>query len=96
MISNRVIVTQGVINALPNTADANWLAECVTRMENKDWGDTHPDDHNLNDRAFDSKLRFSRIVAKFINIKRDAEIFIITEKFTDGKPITTVMLTQEY
>ena len=96
MISNRVTVTNGVLSAFPNTADANWLAECVTRMERKDWGDTNPDDHMSNDKAFDSKLEFSRIVAKFINKERNAEIFIITEKFTDGKPITTVMLKQEY
>ena len=96
MISNRVTVTDGVFSVFSSTADANWLAECLTRMGRKDWGDTHPDDHMLNDRAFDSKLEFSRIVEKFINKERNAEIFIITEKFTDGKPITTIMLTQEY
>ena len=100
IITQRMVVTQGVLEKLPLVKDANWVAECISGMEEMNWGDAmqYEEDVAQNNEAFNSNLETGRIVASFTTKRNNEEIklFIITEKGEDEKPLTTIMLQGEY
>lgn len=85
----RVVMTQGIAAAIE---ESSVFAGEVHSAFNKyivcDWGDTHPEDKPLNDRAI---IDGTRILAKYNTVK--GAIFIITEA---NRASTCILFASEY
>jgi hypothetical protein len=88
--TGKITATQGIMAKFSTPEGTEKLAKILTQYENCKWGKTDRDDWVMNDVAVEEKR--GRVVALY-GIGQQ-EIFIITE-YTP-KPITTIMLTQEY
>jgi hypothetical protein len=67
---------------------AKFIMESIEKYRCKNWGDTCPEDSELNNQAVSTN---NRIVAKY-KFKSEA-IFIITEW---NKEVTTILFSNEY
>lgn len=88
--TGRITATNGVMAKFSNAEGTSKLASILSQYENCKWGKTDREDWVMNDEAVESKS--GRVVALY-GIGQQ-EIFIITE-YTP-KPITTLMLVEEY
>jgi len=88
--TGRITSTSGLMAKFSDARGIAKLAKILTEYENCRWGKTDRDDWKMNDEAVESKG--GRVVALYI--VDGSRIFIITE-YTP-KPITTIMLAEEY
>ena len=86
----RVVMTQGIAAAIEDSAEfSKETHTALNRYIACDWGDTHPEDKPLNDRAVENGD--TRILAKY-NTSKGA-IFIITEA---DRTSTCILFASEY
>ncbi len=87
--TGRLVVTRGVNEELAiNEEFAKFVMESLVKYRNCNWGQTHKDDSELNDK---SVLNNWRVVAKYEN--HEHTIFIITEH---DRSATTILFPDEY
>jgi hypothetical protein len=90
----RTVMTAGVNAEIQDTpALGAWVAQCLQRHANGDWGDLNKGDAAQNDRALiaDAKGEFDRVVSEYR--KGKVTIMIITEA---DRSVTTVLFPDEY
>lgn len=85
----QLVITRGVNEEMRRNENfTKFVAESLVKYRNCDWGNTHPEDLELNDKA---ALNGWRIVAKYVH--NDWNIFIITEW---DRSVTTILFSEEY
>ena len=85
----RVVMTQGIAGAIEESrVFAGEVHSALNKYIMCNWGDTHPEDKPLNDRAI---IDGTRILAKYNTVK--GAIFIITEA---DRSNTCIMFASEY
>jgi len=83
----QVLATPGALAALRQSGDA--LGELLERHRCGDWGETCPEDAQLNEDA----LRIGGRVFSVYRLRDGTKIWIITEA---DRAATTVLLPEEY
>lgn len=85
----QLTVTRNVNEVIAtNEAFAKFVMESLVKYRNCNWGQTHEDDIELNDK---SVINNWRVVAKYQN--EEFTIFIITEH---DRSYTTILFPDEY
>lgn len=86
-----IVVTRGIAEATTDSDDFDsFVADCLKRYANCDWGDTCEEDAKLNDEALEQG---ERILAAYEYAKNHRKIWIITEW---DRSVTTVLFPEEY
>lgn len=87
--TGQLVVTRSVNEEIArNESFAKFVMEALVKHRNCNWGQTHPDDIELNDKSVTNDWR---VVAKHQN--KDFTIFIITEW---DRSVTTILFPDEY
>lgn len=85
----QLVVTRAVNDEMAkNPKFTKFVMDSLVKYRNCDWGETHPEDKGLNDKAI---INDWRVVAKYKN--ESFEIFIITEW---DRSATTILFPEDY
>lgn len=88
----QIVLTAGINNKCRENPDFNsFIASCIERFKNKDWGELPAEDAEMNEAALGNED--DRLFAAYDNVWGGGKVYVITE--CDGS-LTTILFADEY